>query len=324
MEGLRNTLEARQVRIYFSAMMLGALLGVLLPGLRIPEAAINPALALMLFATFMQVPLAQIGSALRNARFMAALGITNFVLLPIASAGLLQLLPGDPMLRLAVLFVLLAPCVDYVITFTHMGQGNARLLLAATPVLLLLQIVLLPLYLGLMLGEDAARLIEPGPFAYAFVWLIALPLLAAGVMQAIGKRSRTGHGLVAATALLPVPATALVLFVVLASVMPQIGLAHHAAMRAIPVYLAFAFIAPLLGWGVARAIRLEPASARALSFSASYRNSLVILPLAFAVPGGVPLIPAVILTQTMTELFLLPAYLRWIPRLPQHSGNTSR
>lgn len=312
------------MRIYFSAMALGALLGALLPGLRVLDAAINPALALMLFATFMQVPLAEIGSALRNARFMTALAVTNFVILPIITAGLLQCLPGDPMLRLAVLFVLLAPCVDYVITFTHMGQGNARLLMATTPVLLLLQIILLPLYLGLMLGEDAARLIETGPFAHAFVWLIALPLLAAGLMQALGRRSRTGSRLAAATSLLPVPATALVLFVVLASVMPQVGLAQHAALRAAPVYLAFGVIAPLVGWTVARAMRLEAASARALSFSASYRNSLVILPLAFAVPGGTPLIPAVILTQTMTELFLLPAYLRWIPRLPQHIRQTPR
>lgn len=312
---IREALEARQVWLYFAAMAAGAVLGSLVPGLDRLEGAINPALALMLFATFMQVPLVRIGAALRNMKFAGALVVTNFVVLPAVTAGLLQFLPDNPMLKLAVLFVLVAPCIDYVITFTHLGGGNARLLLAMTPVLLLLQMLLLPAYLGLMLGDDAAQLISAGPFIHAFVWLIAVPLLAAGLMQALGKRTKGGASVVAALDLLPVPATALVLFIVLASVMPQIGLAHDAALRAAPVYAAFALIAPLAGWLVARAMRLEPTSARAVSFSAAYRNSLVILPFAFAVPGGAPLIPAVILTQTITELFFLPLYLRLIPRL---------
>jgi hypothetical protein len=52
-----------------------------------------------------------------------------------------------------------------------------------------------------------------------------------------------------------------------------------------------------------------------VSFSASYRNSFVILPLAFAIPGSMPIIPAVILTQTIVELCFLPIYIRLIPRL---------
>ncbi|MFA7669316.1 MAG: bile acid:sodium symporter, partial [Burkholderiaceae bacterium] len=213
--GFKATLETRQVWIYFTAMALGALSGTFISGTHALEAAINPALALMLFATFLQVPLAEIGAAVRNTKMMAALFISNFVVLPLITAGLLQFLPPDPMLRLAVLIVLLAPCIDYVITFTHLGGGNARLLLAMTPVLLVLQILLLPLYLSLILGADAARLIKTGPFLHAFVWLIALPLLAAGMVQALGKRCLKAAGVVSALSLLPVPATALVLFVVL-------------------------------------------------------------------------------------------------------------
>ena len=52
---------------------------------------------------------------------------------------------------------------------------------------------------------------------------------------------------------------------------------------------------------------------RAVAFSAATRNSLVILPLAFAVPGGVPLVPAVVVTQTMIELVSELVYVRWIP-----------
>src|SRR5690606_22615523 len=108
-------------------------------------------------------------------------------------------------------------------------------------------------------------------------------------------------------------ATAFVLLVVLASVMPQISLAQDAALHAVPIYIAFAMIAPLIGCLAARLVRLDAPSARAVSFSTSYRNSLVILPLAFAVPGGVPVLPAVILTQTIVELCFLPVYVRLIP-----------
>ncbi|HHG5368151.1 TPA: arsenic resistance protein [Pseudomonas aeruginosa] len=301
--------------IYFAVIALGAILGLTVPGMSALEILINPALALMLFATFLQVPLAEIGAALRNGRFLAALIVTNFIVMPLIAAGLVQWLPEDPMLRLAVLFVLLAPCIDYVITFTHLGRGNARLLLAMTPMLLILQMLLLPLYLTMLLGDEVSNMVEVGPFLHAFVWLIAIPLLLAGIVQAFSRRSVAGERLVGVLNLLPVPATALVLFIVLASVMPQIGLAQEAALRALPIYIVYAVAAPLAGRLVSRVMGLEATSARAVSFSASYRNSLVILPLAFVVPGGIPLLPAVILTQTIVELCFMPLYVRFIPRL---------
>lgn len=315
MEALRSTLEARQVLIYFLAIAVGALSGLTIPSTSSLEVIINPALALMLFATFLQVPLAEIGTALRNVRFISALVVTSFIVMPLVSAGLIQFLPEDPMLRLGVLFVLLTPCIDYVITFTHLGKGNARLLLAMTPMLLALQMLLLPVYLNIILGGKVSNLVEAGPFFHAFIWLIAIPLVLAGIVQLLVRRSETAAKVGDMLNLLPVPATALVLFVVLASVMPQIGLAQNAALHAAPLYIAFAVIAPLVGKMVASFLGLDASSARAVSFSASYRNSLVILPLAFAVPGGVPLLPAVILTQTIVELCFLPLYVHLIPRL---------
>lgn len=86
-------------------------------------------------------------------------------------------------------------------------------------------------------------------------------------------------------------------------------------MTAAPIYLAYAVVAPMLGWMVARASGLDAGGTRAVAFSAATRNSLVILPLAFAVPGGVPLVPAVVVTQTVIELASELVYVRWIPRL---------
>ena len=314
MQQLRDTLEQRQIAIYFAAVAVAALIALALPGTTALEALVNPALALMLFVTFLQVPLAELGRAFGQGRFIAALLVTNFVVIPLLVALLLPLAPTAPLVQLGVLLVLLAPCIDYVVTFAHLGRADARLLLAATPVLLLAQMALLPLYLRLLLGDAAAALVQPGPFIDAFIWLIAAPLALAALVQFAAARSHGAARAGALLGLLPVPATALVLFVVVASVVPQLGQARDAALGVLPLYAAFALLAPLAGWLVARLFRLDAPAGRALAFSGATRNSLVVLPLALAVPGAVPLLPAVIVTQTLVELLAEPVYVRVIAR----------
>ncbi|TXN47378.1 arsenic resistance protein [Methylobacterium sp. WL7] len=314
MTTLRDALEGHQIGIYFAAIGAAVLIALTLPGTTALEAWINPALALMLFVTFLQVPLPELGKAFARVRFLAALLITNFVVVPLLVAGLIRFLPADPMLRLGVLMVLLTPCIDYVVTFAHLGRADAKVLLASTPALLIAQMLMLPVYLNVFLGEDAARFVQVGPFVHAFVWLIAVPLGLAAAVQIWAGRSQVGQRVAAGLGHLPVPATALVLFVVIASVLPQLGPALDDALRVVPVYVAFAVTAPLLGWAVGRAFRLDAPTVRTLAFSAATRNSLVVLPLAFAVPGAVPLLPAVIVTQTLVELLGELIYVRLMPR----------
>ena len=276
---------------------------------------INPALALMLFVTFLQVPLSDLGRALTHIRFLGALLITNFLMVPLLVACLIQFLPDDPLIRLGVLFVLLTPCIDYVVTFSHLGRADARLLLAATPVLLMIQMLLLPAYLGLFLGEDATNLINAGPFLHAFIWLIVIPLVLAAMVQWWARRTAAGGRVSGVLGVLPVPATALVLFIVIAAFIPQLETTIETTLLVAPVFVAFAVIAPIMGWAIARLFRLETPAGRAVAFSAGTRNSLVILPLALAVPGAIPLLPAVIITQTMIELLSELLYIRLIPKL---------
>lgn len=320
MQNIRDQLENNQIGIYFATVALAALAGLALPGTTSLESAVNPALAFMLFVTFLQVPLAELGRAFTHTRFLGALLVTNFAVIPLLVAALLPLVPADPLIRLGVLLVLLAPCIDYVVTFSHLGRADARLLLAATPVLLVAQMLMLPVYLRILLGDDAAGLVQPGPFIDAFVWLIAVPLLLAVVVQLWAGRSQAGARASSVLGLLPVPATTLVLFIVVASVLPQLGQALDAALQVAPVYAAFALLAPLAGWLVARLFRLAPPAGRAVAFSGATRNSLVVLPLALAVPGAVPLLPAIIVTQTLVELVAELVYVRAIARLGGAAG----
>lgn len=315
MQQARDLLESRQVPIYFGAVAVAAALALTVPGTGAFEGTINPALAIMLFVTFLQVPLAELGRAFSRWRFMAPLLAANFLAIPLFVAALSQFLPPDPLIRLGVLLVLLTPCIDYVVTFAQLGRADARLLLAATPALLLLQMALLPAYLGLLLGGEAAALVRVGPFLHAFAWLIAVPLALAGLVQFWAANAALGVRAASTLGVLPVPATALVLFVVVAAVVPQLGQARGAVLAVVPFYVAFAILAPLVGWGVARLAGLQGGEARAIAFSAATRNSLVVLPLALAVPGAVPVLPAVIVAQTLVELVSELVYVRAIPRL---------
>lgn len=320
MPDIREKLENRQVGIYFVAVAAGAVTAAALPGTAFLGAWINPALAFMLFVTFLQVPLGELRNAFSQWRFLGILLLTNFVAVPLLVAILIQIVPADPMMRLGVLLVLLAPCIDYVVTFSHLGRADARLLLAATPALLVIQMMLLPVYLGVLLDQAAGDLVQIEPFLHAFFWLIGMPLVLAVAMQLWAARSDSGAGIALRLGLLPVPATAAVLFIVAAAVVPQLGDALSAAVQVFPVYVAFAIAAPLLGWYLARLFRLDPPAARAVAFSAATRNSLVVLPLALAVPGAVPLLPAVIVTQTLVELISELGYVRFAPMFGSKSS----
>lgn len=312
---IRELLEANQIIIYFATVIVAIIISLLVPAMTVLASSVNLALALMLFVTFLQVPLAEFKHSLVKFRFLIALVVVNFMVVPLIVMALVHFLPINPMVRLGVLLVLLTPCVDYVVTFAQIGRADARHLLMATPTLLILQMLLLPIYLGLFLGENAARLVRIGPFIEAFIWIIAIPLVFAALMQAWANRKSMGNRVLITLGLLPVPATALVLFVVITSVVPQLGLATGSVLKVVPIYIAFAIIAPWSGWCIARMFRLDVPSSRSVAFSASTRNSLVVLPLAFAIPDAVPILPAIIVTQTLVELIGELFYVRLIPKL---------
>src|SRR5690625_3487080 len=313
MTQLQESLETKQVSIYLVSIIAGLLIGLSTDSFYTSSfgKAVNPALAIMLFATFLQLPIINIKNSLRNIGFISALSVSNFIFIPLLVTALSFLLPDNPMLQLAVLLVLLSPCIDYVITFTHLAKGNARLLLILTPYLLLAQMILLPVFINAIMGGQAHTLIEAKPFVKALIWLIAVPLLLALVVQKLSKDRERISIVVHRLGALTVPSTAVVLFLVVASVAPHIAQAKSTVLTAAPVSILFALLAPIVGAFTARLFSLNKENTRAIQFSSSYRNSLVILPLALAIPGGVPLIPSVILTQTITELCFLPVYMWW-------------
>ena len=313
----RDTLEHNQIPLYFAAILLAALCGVFAPsfaqGLSV---LITPAIAVLMYAMFLQIPLLDLRHGLGNLRFVSALLLANFILVPLLVWALTRGLLGHPALLVGALLVLLTPCIDYVVVFTHIGKGDSRLMLAATPLLLLMQLALLPVYLGLMLGAQSEVVIAVGPFIEAFLLLIVAPMVLAALTMFLARRSVLIGRWSNAWAWLPVPAMALVLFVVIGSQITSVMRDINALLPVLPIYVGFVLLAPLMGIVASRLFALPAATARTVTFSAATRNSLVVLPLALALPEGVRGVAATaVILQTLVELVAQLIYVRLIPAL---------
>lgn len=290
-------LERWQVPLLIVALGLG----VVIAPLGDVTPAINPVLMALLYATFLAVPLRALRAALIDVRFLTALLILNFVVVPVVVFALSRFVASDPVLLLGVLLVLLAPCIDYVIVFSGLaGAANERLL-AAAPILMAVQMLLIPVYVRLLGGPT--DLIETGPFLEALVLFIVIPLGLAGCTQWL-KLNRVMEAMNA----LMVPLMMLTLVVVVAS---QIGGVEASMLTVVPIYVAFVALMVPLGKMVGRLFAQDVPATRALVFSGVTRNSLVVLPLALAVPGVAP----VVVTQTLVELVAMVILVRLVPRV---------
>ncbi|CRM11856.1 arsenic resistance protein [Pseudomonas sp. 24 R 17] len=318
----RDTLEHNQIPVYFVAVLLAAAFGLLAPSLaHCLSALVTPAIAVLMYAMFLQIPFLDLRQSLSNKRFLSALLLANFILVPLLVWALTQSLVGRPALLIGALLVLLTPCIDYVVVFTHIGKGDSRLMLAATPVLLLLQLVLLPIYLSVMLGAQSEVVVEARPFFEAFLLLIVVPMILAVVTTSLARRSSVVSVWNSGWAWLPVPAMAVVLFVVIGSQITSVVRDINLLLPVIPVYVGFLVLAPLMGVLASRLFALPAATARAVTFSASTRNSLVVLPLALALPEDVRgLAATAVILQTLIELVGELIYVRLIPKWAWPAG----
>lgn len=313
---MRERLEHYQVFLYLAAILAGLWLGTSSPALASGlDAALWPLLGLLLYATFTQVPLVRLRRGLAQGRFLAAAVLGNFAVIPLVVWGLVQWLPDDPALRLGVLLVLLVPCTDWFLPFTYLGRGDLPTAIAFTPVSLLLQLVLLPLYLWLFLGQAGLAGLLQRELLMAFGGLILLPLAAAFFTERWVNRAPRRLGLIAGLGWLPVPLLALVLLVITAAQAPQLAEAPRLLALLTPIFVVFLAAAALLALILARLLALPVAQGRVLAFSFGSRNSFVVLPLALALPAGMEAAVIVVVFQSLVELFGMLIFLWLIPRV---------
>ncbi len=311
----RQGLEKNQVFIYLATIAGGLALGLVSPDIgTVLEYALWPVLGLLLYTTFTQVPLTHLRDAFTDSRFLIAAVVGNFIAMPLVVWALLVLSPDDPAVRLGILMVLLVPCTDWFITFTQIGGGDTRRAITFSPISLLLQIALLPVYLWLFLGEGFTTSVAHGDMLAAFVGLILVPLIAAFITEKWAGCDEKHSSLIARLGWFPVPLLAVVIFIIAVS---QVGLvAGSGALlgHLLVVFVCFLVVAGALAKVFAMFFRLPPDQGRVLAFSFGTRNSFVVLPIALALPPSFEVVAVVIVFQSLVELLGMVVYLWWVPK----------
>ncbi|MDR5904839.1 arsenic resistance protein [Franzmannia qiaohouensis] len=311
---MRERMERHQAWIYLAFILAGLALGLWQPSLAaMLELLLWPLLGTLLYATFTQIPLLQVRRGVRDWRFMAALLLGNFVLIPLLVGVATSLLPLSPAVQAGILLVLLVPCTDWFISFTHLGKGDAGRALAAAPLLLLGQIVSLPAYLWLFLGPGWFQMVLSTQLLGAFAGLILTPLTLAWLTERLAKRRAGAKRLVEGLGALPVPLLALVVLAIAASQVTGLGGLSSILLQVLAIFIAYLLFAALLGKLLGRGFGLAPGATRTLTFSFGTRNSFVVLPIALALPEAWQAAVVVIVFQSLVELFGMVAYLRWVP-----------
>lgn len=316
----RERLEHNQVWLYVAILVLAAGLGLLAPNLMKTldnHILISVVIAVLMFGMFTQIPFTSIKESLGNRRFIFAILTANYIAVPLVVWLLSQFLPQLSPVLLGVYLVLLTPCIDYVIVFTHLGRGNEKAMLLSTPILFVTQMILLPVYLWMFMGKKASEVVNPGPFLEAFLIIIVLPLLLAiGLQLFSNKNRRGGQHFLDASAWIPVPLMALTLFIIVSSQISKLSAFWDLLIKVIPIYIAFMLIMPFITHFIVKWFRLDVRSGRAVIFSSGTRNSLVVLPLALALPENwSTLVAAIIVTQTIVELAGELIYVRFVPNV---------
>lgn len=313
---MKAALERHQVWLYLAAILIGMVTGGLWPSVAgALEMLLWPVLGVLLYATFTQVPLVHLTIAARDSRFNFALILGNFVVMPAIVWLLLMLAPADPAIRLGILLVLLVPCTDWFISFAHLGGGDSARAIAASPILLMLQIITLPVYLWLFLGKEVLSADLTGHLLPVFFGLILMPLILAWLTEKSAEKTPALKGYIEILGWLPVPALALVVFLIAASQITLVLEAGRILAELTVIFAIYLVSAALVGKLLSVAFALPGAKGKTLAFSFGTRNSFVVLPLAIALPELWSLAVVVIVFQSLVELFGMTAYLKWLPGL---------
>src|SRR5699024_9042490 len=199
--------------IYVIALLRGVLVGLISDIFgNILEYILYASLCVLMFSILAQLPFVDMTHPCLNIKSILALLISNFIVIPLFVYGLIQLFDiSDAPIIIGLYLVLLTPCIDYVLVFNALGKGNEQLMLFATPLLFICQILLLPLYFTLFLNTDIFSQIDILPFFKSFLMFIIFPLLLALLLQYSSKKSKNINQILKFTSWLPEIFMALVL-----------------------------------------------------------------------------------------------------------------
>lgn len=312
----KHQLEKFQVLIYLSAILSGLMFGATFSGLnQLFETLLWPTLGLLMYATFTQISLSKLRRSFQDLRFISAALLGNFILIPLIVWGMISLLPENEGICFGVALVLLVPCTDWFITFTQLGGGDTEQAVAFSPLSLLFQILLLPVYLFLFFGNELTVTLATNDMFLAFAGIIILPITLAYFTDLWAKSIPQRQYFITKIAWFPVPLLAIVIFMISASQSHVLFEAGTLLWYPAACFVLFLAVAPPLAILLSKMVDLPVRRTRVLAFSFGSRNSFVVLPLALALPQSYEIAVFVVVLQSLIELFGMALYVWLIPKL---------
>lgn len=198
-----------QISFYVCAILLGGLCAYFFKTNYLGLSAVEFGLPILLFVTFLQVPAAEITRGLKSRRFIAALIVGNFIFIPIVVSaifiifhfmqqlavrnGLLLADNNGPELGYIAFILLLAPCIDYVVSFCRNAQGDSARLSASLPLLLFIQLIVLFILLNVFASKlhiATTGISHLGSIIHNFGITLLLPLILAWLLQWLAMYNR--------------------------------------------------------------------------------------------------------------------------------------
>jgi arsenite transporter len=170
--------------IILGMVFIGILLGQFSFIQNYSEYIIMPALIIMLFLVFIQIPLKDITKSFKNIKFTLTAVCINFIWTPIIISILGKLFLGDsPELLIGFIMLMVTPCTDWYLIFTGIAKGNVALGASILPLNFVLQLVLLPVYVFIIGGSSVQ--IDIANLTQGVLISLLIPLLGAIIYRKI-------------------------------------------------------------------------------------------------------------------------------------------
>ena len=264
---------------------------------------IDPLLLGLLTLLFFEVRFEPLRHARRHLPFLTLALAANFLLIPLVGWGIASLFfSPESALFVGLLLYFLFPCTDWFLGFTRMAKGDVALGAVLLPVNLITQLILFPVYLGLITGAQTGA--DLGGIKATLTQWFLLPLCCALGLRLILTRllsaehferisSRSGHLVSWMIALV-----ALCLFAQYTTTLAANTVAFIKILAAVFLFFLLSWV---IGELLARWFRLSHGQHVLLVMTTAARNAPLILGLTMIAIPDQPLIHAALIIGLLVE-----------------------
>ena len=269
----------------------------------------------MLYPMMINLKVEYIGKALKNPKvIIIAIGL-NFLLTPLLGAlwANIFFVNADPYLSLGFVLKVVMPCSGMVAAWTGFSKGRVETALVIIALSLLLAIVLVPLWMLVLSGEEVD--VNPVVLMQSMFLIVVLPLTAGLISRRTIVRRLGEERFKAISQVLPAVSSMGMLAMVFVIISSQAATIIDNLQWVALIVLGIATLYPLLfitSFILSRITKIDYGDAMALGFSVTAKNHAITIGVAAtAFSGTLAVLPAAV--APLIQLPIMLAILRLAP-----------